>query len=128
MARERAAPCDVFRSGSAFRRVGLRRILASLGELEADTPAEQPARSRPQPRMLDRARPEQREALIAQAREWNAQAFAPWTTDEEQEIGKRYQSAKSISAIARMHKRSPRAIELRLQRLGLLPRDAAAAP
>jgi hypothetical protein len=34
------------------------------------------------------------------------------------------ESGESVEAIARARKRSPRAIELRLQRLGGLPRDA----
>jgi hypothetical protein len=64
-----------------------------------------------------------RDVLVAQARERNAQAFAPWTKEEEQDIKKRHAAGESISMIARTHKRSPRAIELRLQRLGVLPRD-----
>jgi len=63
---------------------------------------------------------EEREAIISQARQRNPQAFAPWTTDEEQEVRRRYESGESIESIARSRKRSPRAIELRLQRLGAL--------
>jgi DNA-binding NarL/FixJ family response regulator len=59
--------------------------------------------------------------VIAQAREKNAQAFAPWTKQEEQEVKRRFEQGESLQHIARTQKRSPRAIELRLQRLGLLP-------
>jgi len=62
-----------------------------------------------------------REAVVAQARQRNPQAFAPWTRDEEAEILKRYESGESVQLIARARKRSPRAIELRLQRMGVLP-------
>jgi hypothetical protein len=67
------------------------------------------------------SREEEREAVVAQARQRNPQAFAPWTRDEEQQVRKRYEAGESIPAIARAHKRSPRAIELRLQRMGVLP-------
>jgi hypothetical protein len=48
------------------------------------------------------------------------QAFAPWTPQEEEEIRREHEAGEPIEAIARRHKRSPRAIELRLQRLGVL--------
>ena len=41
--------------------------------------------------------------------------------EEEQEIQWRFESGESIPAIARSRKPSPRAIELRLQQLWLLP-------
>jgi hypothetical protein len=101
---------------------GLRRIMASLGRIES---AQSPAR--PQSRRLPGAEAalpepgtEDREALVAKARTKNPQAFAPWTKKEEEEIARRYRSGKSIEAIARVEKRSARAIELRLERLGLL--------
>lgn len=106
---------------------GLRRIMASLGEI-----AEPAARIASRPResaeeaSLIASRPrqsaeEEREALMAKARQRNAQAFAPWSRDEEQEVRKRFEAGESVEAIARAHKRSARAIELRLQRLGKLP-------
>jgi hypothetical protein len=77
--------------------------------------------TREQPRKVGGRRDEQREAVVAQARERNAQAFAPWTEEEEQRVSKRYRAGETIQAIARDHRRSPRAIELRLQRMGVLP-------
>ena len=99
---------------------GLRRIMASLGvsvDGEDPPPPKQGALRAPE---RDDGTPE-REALIADARQRNAQAFAPWTHEEEQDVRRLYEAGKTIEAIARTQKRSPRAIELRLQRLGLLP-------
>jgi DNA-binding NarL/FixJ family response regulator len=59
--------------------------------------------------------------MVAAARARNAQAFAPWSKDEEQEILRRFKAGDSVEAIAKARKRSVRAIELRLQRLGALP-------
>jgi hypothetical protein len=102
---------------------GLRKILASLGHaVDAGDREPQLDASRETKRTLGGRRDEEREAVVAQARERNAQAFAPWTKDQEQQISKQYKGGESIPSIARAHKRSPRAIELRLQRLGLLPR------
>jgi hypothetical protein len=100
---------------------GLRRILTSL---EQDVePAQRPSTGRiatnsgapPQ-------RAEDRDVVVA-ARQRDPQAFAPWTREEEQEIRKRHAGGEGVDAIARAHKRSRRAIELRLQRLGALPRE-----
>jgi len=105
---------------------GLRRMMTALGvsvEGEAIAPKPRalaaPKREGTTPRRAD-TEPE-REALIAEARQRNAQAFAPWTRDEEDDVRRLYEAGKTIEAIARIRKRSPRAIELRLQRLGLLP-------
>lgn len=105
---------------------GLRRIMTSLGvsvDGDAPPPPKQRALSRPEP---DDGAPDsepepERDALIAEARQRNAQAFAPWTQDEEQDVRRLYEAGKTVEAIARTQKRSRRAIELRLQRLGLLP-------
>jgi hypothetical protein len=106
---------------------GLRRMMASLGvsvepgESLPPKPKAIPApkRSDVVPRRNDTT--PDREAIIAETRRRNAQAFAPWTDEEEQDVRRLYEAGKTIDAIARMQKRSPRAIELRLQRLGLLP-------
>jgi len=58
---------------------------------------------------------------VVQARQKDAHAFTPWTKEEEQEIRRPFEVGESIPAIARSRKRSLRAIELRLQRPGLLP-------
>ena len=107
---------------------GLRRIMASLGTVE-DRPAAQPPRLRSGPTPTPTPTPssdDEREAVVAKARQRNPQAFAPWSKEEEQEVAKRYRAGESVEAIARARKRSPRAIELRLQRLGLMAGDGNA--
>lgn len=95
---------------------GLRRILVALEHRDVQSP--QPERPRlEKPKGDDR----ERDAVIEQARQRNPQAFAPWTKEEEQEIRRRYEAGESLQQIARERKRSPRAIELRLQRMGVLP-------
>lgn len=118
---------------------GLRRILASLeyreptaaappvsgrsGARGRDRAALAPGSSGPnQPSALSAPEPE-REAIVEQARQRNPNAFAPWTREEEQEIRRQFEAGEPIASIARSHKRSPRAIELRLQRMGAMPRD-----
>jgi hypothetical protein len=81
-----------------------------------DAPA---AARRERPRAVTVGREDEREAVVAQARQRNPQAFEPWTKEEEQQVRRRYEAGESIQAIARAHKRSPRAIELRLERLGV---------
>jgi hypothetical protein len=101
---------------------GLRRILSSLGY--AVESGEAPAVTRREkPRAGIGSREDERDAVVAQARQKNPVAFAPWTREEEREVRRRYEAGENIQAIARAHKRSPRAIELRLQRLGVLPRE-----
>jgi hypothetical protein len=100
---------------------GLRRIMASLGTIEsAGAPARRPGVCRELKPALPEPGTEDREALVAKARTKNPQAFAPWTKKEEEEVARRYRSGESIEAIAGTQKRSARAIELRLERLGLL--------
>lgn len=97
--------------------------MASLGlAVDAETPPRQTPRAlnRPKPDNQSSAREAERDALIAEARQRNAQAFAPWTKEEEQDVRRRHEAGESVETIARARKRSPRAIELRLQRLGLL--------
>jgi hypothetical protein len=101
---------------------GLRRILSSLGH--AVESGEEPAPTRGErPRLVTSRREDERDA-VAQARQRNPLAFVPWTREDEQEVRRRYEAGENIQAIAGAHKRSPRAIELRLQRLGALPREA----
>jgi hypothetical protein len=97
---------------------GLRRILSSLGHVVESGEAPTVTR-RERPHAVIVSREDERDAVVAQARQRNPLAFAPWTKEEEQEIRRRHQAGESIEAIARAHKRSPRAIELRLQRLGV---------
>jgi hypothetical protein len=81
-------------------------------EVEFDEPA---VNRRGKPRAVTSVGEQERDVVIAQARQRNLQAFAAWTKDEEQEVRRRYEAGDSIQTIARDHKRSPRAIELRLQ-------------
>lgn len=59
---------------------GLRRIMASLGTVESEPAAAAP-RLAPQnaPPAAAASDSEEREALVAKARQRNPQAFAPWT-------------------------------------------------
>ena len=104
---------------------GLRRILASLGHpIDGGREPQRAIAARPGGGGGGPGRPsEDREALVAQARQRNPQAFAPWTKEEEEEIRRRHATGESIQTIASARRRSPRAIELRLQRLGVLPPD-----
>ncbi len=100
---------------------GLRRIMASLGTIESgQTAAQQSPRLQAPEAAMPEPGTEDREVLVAKARAKNPQAFAPWTKKEEEEVARRYRSGESVEAIARTQKRSARAIELRLERLGLL--------
>jgi hypothetical protein len=98
---------------------GLRRIAVSLGE-GIDEPASVP-RAPPAAAALPGRGEADREAAIAQARERNPQAFASWTPKEEDEVRRRYEKGEPVESIARAQKRSARAIELRLQRMGARP-------
>ena len=82
---------------------GLRRVLEST---HAD---ERPRRKQ-----------DERDQMIQQAQRRNAKAFAPWTPDEDRRVRELYERGKSIDEIARLHNRSPRAIEMRLGKLGVL--------
>jgi hypothetical protein len=78
---------------------GLRKIIASLGhgpdlvaENEPATAASRRAIGQRQIGQHQIGQPQHdddREAMVAQAREKNAQAFAPWTKQEEQEVNRR---------------------------------------
>jgi hypothetical protein len=99
---------------------GLRRIVASL-EIGKDIIEPAAAGANLQRTSERRIGTEEREALIEKARARNPQAFAPWSKVEEQQVRKEYEEGRSVTQIAKEHKRSPRAIELRLQRLGVIP-------
>lgn len=118
---------------------GLRRIVSSLGyggeaAVAAPPPAAaasasgsprggqgaQPGGALPSRALSGGTPEEERDAIISQARQRNPQAFTPWTPQEEQEVRRRYEEGESIPSIARARKRSQRAIELRLQRMGVI--------
>lgn len=63
------------------------------------------------------------EERIRRARRKNPKAFAAWTKTEEQELEAEYRRGMPLEAIADLHGRSRRAIELRQERLGLRQAD-----
>ncbi len=65
-----------------------------------------------------------RQRRVDAARRKNARAFTAWTADEEQEVWNRYRAGESLEALARSRGRSKRAIEMRLEKMGVLkPED-----
>jgi len=130
--KDQTSACEVTLSDPAELRdffEGLRKILSSLGHATDLAGATQPrVETSRNPASLLQRQDDEREAVVAQARQRNPQAFAPWSKEEEQEVIKRHQAGESVQAIARQHKRSPRAIELRLQRLGILPPETGETP
>ena len=109
---------------------GLRRVLVATGhaapaavpgEAAAAPPRFETARRDRRPPPAGTAGGEDREAAIAEARQRNPHAFEPWTPDEERQVRERFQRGETVDAIARAHRRSPRAIEMRLQKMGLIP-------
>jgi hypothetical protein len=103
---------------------GLRRVLSSTGirlsEDEARRPQQAPAAlSRPARGTPDKT--DDREEVVARARGKNPKAFEPWSPTEEADVRRRYEAGERIEDIARTHNRSPKAIEMRLERMGLLP-------
>jgi F-box protein, helicase, 18 len=59
------------------------------------------------------------EDLVEAARKTNKNAFAPWTSELEAELRKKYESGKSIAEIAAEMGRSKWAIEARLEKMNL---------
>jgi hypothetical protein len=100
---------------------GLRRLLSSTGiripEEEGRRQKEPAALPRGAPRQAAGA--EDREEIVARARGRNPKAFEPWTPIEEAEVRRRYEAGEGLESIARTHNRSPKAIEMRLERMGL---------
>jgi hypothetical protein len=58
---------------------------------------DEPAAARSQRAIGQRQRDENREAVIAQVGEKNAQAFAPWTKQEEEEVKRRFEREKTCN-------------------------------
>ena len=107
---------------------GLRRVLGATCQPVAvpavsAASAGLPARGGPATAPARANDPEERDALIAEARQRNPNAFQPWTGDEERQVRERFEKGEAIPAIARAHRRSPKAIELRLKRLGVLKQE-----
>ena len=68
---------------------GLRRILSSLGYVVESGEAPAVTR-REKPRAGIGRREDERDAVVAQARQKNPLVFAPWTREEEREVRRRY--------------------------------------
>lgn len=66
-----------------------------------------------------------RETLAAQGME---QAFKRWTDQEDAELRGEYSVGKSLEEMAQSHGRTRRAIEMRLEKLGLAQTDDSAVP
>ena len=101
---------------------GLRRVFRSTGLLEAAGLKRAPRGEGDRDRLPPGGGAEpDREELAAQARRANPQAFQPWSREEEAEVRLRYERGEPIASIARDRQRSPRAIEMRLKKLGAVP-------
>jgi hypothetical protein len=70
--------------------------MASLGEVSEPAPEPSQAHGVPQ---------DDRDALMAKARQRNTHAFAPWAKEEEQAMRRRYEAGESVEEIARAHGR-----------------------
>jgi hypothetical protein len=101
---------------------GLRRVLSSPGLAPPIRQSiEPPNFRRPSTSAPPAARDQERDEVVARARGKNAKAFEPWSRPQEEDVRRRFQAGESIDAIARAHNRSPKAIQMRLERLGALP-------
>ena len=109
---------------------GLRRVLGvgeggqggSSGREAADRGAEAVDAGRGRAdasRTQERDESADRDAAIERARERNPQAFKSWSPEEERRLADAYGRGVSIEQLARDHQRSPRAVDMRLQKLGL---------
>jgi hypothetical protein len=100
---------------------GLRRLLSSTGIRipEEGSRREKAPVALPRSASSPAAGPEDREEIVARARGRNPKAFEPWTPIEEADVRRRYEAGEKIENIARTHNRSPKAIEMRLERMGL---------
>jgi hypothetical protein len=102
---------------------GLRRLLSSTGiTVSEEQPRSQKTRAAlPAGTRGDQAGSDDRDEIVARARGKNPKAFAPWTPADEADLRRSYQAGERIEDIAKRHNRSPKAIEMRLQRMGLTP-------
>jgi hypothetical protein len=107
---------------------GLRRVLSSTGLCAAQSAdAERPVPSRHSaprsvvPKNAQGAADSRtdRDEVVARARGRNAKAFEPWTGPEESDVRRQFEAGETVQSIARAHNRSPKAIQMRLERLGL---------
>ena len=63
--------------------------------------------------------PKTHEQMVEEARKTHKQAYAPWTTELEIELKKKYESGVTIESIALEMGRSKYAIEMRLEKMNL---------
>jgi hypothetical protein len=110
---------------------GLRRVFSSTGGArERTVPPRQPsgratlaaAQQAGATLVAGQQADDDRDEVIARARGKNAKAFEPWTRSEEEDVRRRFEAGDAVEAIARTHNRSPKAIRMRLERLGATPR------
>lgn len=104
---------------------GLRRVLSAPGLAPPAGGARAAPRATTRPTLSSSGasapRDDAREEIVARARGKNPKAFEPWSRAEEEDVQRRYESGESVEAIARAHNRSPKAIQMRLERLGTVP-------
>jgi len=101
---------------------GLRRVLTATGSIQT-TPQEMRKAPSPTQQIVSgssRRSDAERQQQIDRARNYNPNAFQPWTPEEEAEMIRSYQRGESPEAIGKRLKRSRRAIEMRLKKLGHL--------
>ena len=102
---------------------GLRRLLSSTGIRlsEGEARPQQSRAALPRSTKGTPTNPDDREEIVARARGKNPKAFEPWTPTEEAKARRRYEAGERIESIARTLNRSPKAIEMRLERMGVKP-------
>lgn len=103
---------------------GLARVLGARPQVGATAPVPSTPSSagdgRPRLRAVDGTG--DRDEAVERARERNENAFSSWTQEEERRLVTAFEGGASLADLAREHGRSQRAIEMRLQKLGALPR------
>lgn len=108
---------------------GLHRVLQTAGVARGGFPGlEEPPtpakRLTDRPTRSDESRSQDdRREVVERSRHKNVRAFSPWSPEEEREVETRYRAGDSLDAIARSRGRSRRAIEMRLQKMGVIEGD-----
>jgi hypothetical protein len=85
---------------------------SALPEPSEDEPAAGPQRE-----PGDGDQDDRREAMERARARGQSKAFAPWSADEEHRLLEAVEAGRDLDELAREHKRSRRALELRLERL-----------
>ena len=103
----------IFGRGSGWR------PLAAVDAPEPAHPAPRPETAALEINPEAGGRQEDREEIVERARARNANAFSQWTGDEEALLRERFEQGWPVERIAASHGRSPRAIRMRLEKLGV---------